>query len=170
MERIPIKSKQLFYLLDNTNKYYVINNESLGADETVTVDAAQQVTPSPDKEEPFPPVKAKEEIKCHIKKMKNDKEAMDEVLLNITTSSHIILGRDKNADIFVNDQSVSRRHAEIFWDNQTQSCMIKDLGSPNGCWTISDKQIPANKNLPLPNHCVFYLANRDNCFTITYVE
>jgi pSer/pThr/pTyr-binding forkhead associated (FHA) protein len=169
MQRILLKSKQLFYLLDKTNNYYVINNESLGADETVSVDSAQQVIATPDTSETLPLVKAKEDIKCYIKKMKNDKEALDDVLFSLTSTSHIILGRDKKADIYINDQMVSRRHAEIFWDNQTQKCMLKDLGSPNGCWTISDKQLPANKNVALPNRCVFYLANRENSFTITYL-
>ncbi|MCH7662878.1 MAG: FHA domain-containing protein [Chloroflexi bacterium] len=43
-----------------------------------------------------------------------------------------ILGRLPNSDIKINDDSASRRHAEINYDQQTNTVTIRDLASTNG--------------------------------------
>lgn len=40
------------------------------------------------------------------------------------------LGRSNSCEVFIPDQRVSRRHAEIRWDGDF--CMLHDLGSANG--------------------------------------
>lgn len=42
------------------------------------------------------------------------------------------IGRDPSCDVFLNDMTVSRRHAVVSWDGSTVS--IEDLGSLNGTW------------------------------------
>ena len=44
-----------------------------------------------------------------------------------------LLGRDeRECDVWVEDPSVSRRHAEVWLEGET--CYIRDLGSANGTW------------------------------------
>jgi predicted component of type VI protein secretion system len=50
----------------------------------------------------------------------------------------LVIGREQNADITVNDPEVSRKHARIFL--QGQNCFIEDLGSTNGT-TINGQRI-----------------------------
>lgn len=44
--------------------------------------------------------------------------------------SSTVIGRDKNADIPIKDELISRQHAAIVFDNGT--FLLKDLGSTNG--------------------------------------
>ncbi len=44
----------------------------------------------------------------------------------------VTLGRTVDADIVLNDSRVSRRHAEIRWDNEAGGYVVEDLGSTNG--------------------------------------
>jgi hypothetical protein len=49
------------------------------------------------------------------------------------THPRVLLGRDENScDLWVHDPSVSRRHAEVFFDRG--NAFIRDLGSSNGTW------------------------------------
>jgi hypothetical protein len=44
--------------------------------------------------------------------------------------SHTIIGRGSDADITVDDTSISRKHVEILWDGKR--AQVNDLGSTNG--------------------------------------
>lgn len=46
------------------------------------------------------------------------------------TRSHTIIGRGSDADITVDDSSISRKHVEILWDGKRGQ--VNDLGSTNG--------------------------------------
>ena len=46
------------------------------------------------------------------------------------TRSHTVIGRGSDADITVDDSSISRRHVEILWDGKRGQ--VNDLGSTNG--------------------------------------
>lgn len=48
-----------------------------------------------------------------------------------------LIGRDPKADIFLNDITVSRRHAKIQLDNKNAT--VKDLGSLNGTYLNSQR-------------------------------
>lgn len=50
------------------------------------------------------------------------------------------VGRDPHCDIFLNDMTVSRRHAEI--EVCEKGCIIRDKGSVNGVW-VNDRMIEA---------------------------
>jgi hypothetical protein len=50
------------------------------------------------------------------------------------TNPRVLLGRDENScELWLHDQSVSRRHAEVYLD-QGGNVFIRDLGSSNGTW------------------------------------
>lgn len=46
------------------------------------------------------------------------------------TGSGLLVGREREADIALNDATVSRRHAEVVWDDR--HWVLRDLGSTNG--------------------------------------
>jgi len=46
------------------------------------------------------------------------------------THSHTVIGRGSDADITVDDSSISRKHVEILWDGKR--AQVNDLGSTNG--------------------------------------
>jgi adenylate cyclase len=50
------------------------------------------------------------------------------------TSGKTVIGRMANCDIVINDNSASRRHAEIFYDSMTELVTINDLKSSNGTY------------------------------------
>ena len=50
----------------------------------------------------------------------------------------LTLGRDPQCDIFLNDMTVSRKHAELTFNED--GCVITDTNSYNGVW-VNDKAI-----------------------------
>ncbi len=51
------------------------------------------------------------------------------------TNSVVTLGRDPSCSVFLNDMTVSRKHATIDFSNIASGfATIKDLGSLNGTW------------------------------------
>jgi hypothetical protein len=58
--------------------------------------------------------------------------------------SATLLGRSPKCDIYIPDQRVSRRHAEIHWDGE--SCTLHDLGSANGT-LLNDRRITTPQTL-----------------------
>ena len=46
------------------------------------------------------------------------------------TKSHTVIGRGSDADITVDDASISRKHVEVLWDGKR--AQVNDLGSTNG--------------------------------------
>jgi len=63
-------------------------------------------------------------------------------IFEITGSA--IIGRSKDSDIEISDKSVSRKHAEIFFEDE--SYYIRDLGSINGI-KIDGRRIMTNTNI-----------------------
>ena len=53
------------------------------------------------------------------------------------TRSHTIIGRGSDADITVDDSSISRKHVEILWDGKR--AQVNDLGSTNGSLLNGEK-------------------------------
>ena len=51
--------------------------------------------------------------------------------------SHTIIGRGTDADITVEDTSISRKHVEILWDGKR--AQVNDLGSTNGSLLNGEK-------------------------------
>lgn len=78
----------------------------------------------------------KEELQLAIKKG---------MVLNILNRQYILLpnkrewmiGRAPDADIFINEKGVSRKHCKLFW--KTGKLMIKDLNSTNGTYVNNIK-------------------------------
>ena len=56
----------------------------------------------------------------------------------VIRENDIILGRDVNSTIFLNDMTVSRKHALIYFEKGCH--IIKDLGSFNGVW-VNNKNV-----------------------------
>ena len=50
------------------------------------------------------------------------------------------VGRDPQCDVFLNDMTVSRNHAEI--EVKPSGCVIRDLNSFNGVW-VNDRTVEA---------------------------
>ena len=48
----------------------------------------------------------------------------------VKTDSSILIGRNEQANIRIDDEFCSRKHALVFWENDT--CYIQDLNSTNG--------------------------------------
>ncbi len=46
--------------------------------------------------------------------------------------SHVVIGRDIRCDVMINDDSVSRRHAEVV--RLAEGYLFRDMGSKNGCF------------------------------------
>ena len=53
------------------------------------------------------------------------------------TRSHTVIGRGTDADITVDDTSISRKHVEILWDGKR--AQVNDLGSTNGSLLNGEK-------------------------------
>lgn len=73
-----------------------------------------------------------------------------------------IVGRDPEVDIFLNDITVSRRHAEI---NITSfKAMIRDLGSLNGTYVngarIDDSEISSGDEIQIGKFKLLYVHKR----------
>ncbi|MDQ7823138.1 MAG: FHA domain-containing protein [Candidatus Eremiobacteraeota bacterium] len=49
----------------------------------------------------------------------------------------VVVGRDVKSDIFLNDDSISRSHAELV--RNQDSCIIRDLGSRNGLFVNNQR-------------------------------
>jgi hypothetical protein len=68
------------------------------------------------------------------------------------TNNRIVIGRDLDCDMTVNDPSVSRHHAELML--QGEQLWVRDLGSSNGTWV--DGAPVGAQPVPLrPNQAVF---------------
>lgn len=66
-----------------------------------------------------------------------------EIEINFTQNKRISVGRSKENDIFINDQSVSKIHASIVLNDEKQ-LMVADTGSTNGTF-INDNRIAYGK-------------------------
>lgn len=58
------------------------------------------------------------------------------------------IGRAAGNDIVLDDRSMSRRHAELYWDGQ--QCVLTDLGSTNGTFLGGQRLVPHQPQLVSP--------------------
>jgi two-component system cell cycle response regulator len=72
------------------------------------------------------------------------------------TQPEMVVGRDAIADIVVNDQSISRRHAKVIQDGGKVS--LSDLGSSNGTF-INDKKLEPGNSIELQKEDMIKLGN-----------
>ena len=49
----------------------------------------------------------------------------------------LTVGRLPDCDLVIDHKSVSKRHAELRWDDKQRKCYVKDLGSTNGTFLNS---------------------------------
>ncbi len=73
------------------------------------------------------------------------------------TQPEMTLGRDASADITINDQSISRKHAKITKDPGGK-IYVTDLGSANGS-LINDKKLAPNEPRPLAKEDMIKLGS-----------
>lgn len=71
----------------------------------------------------------------------------------------IVLGRQPDCDVVLEDPSVSKRHASFRWDAQKKRCILKDLGSSNG--TYVDEAKLGRKEHPLEDTVVLTFGDVD---------
>ena len=72
------------------------------------------------------------------------------------TQSEMTIGRDASADLTVNDQSISRKHAKIVKANGKVA--ITDLGSSNGTF-VNDKKVEKDATVVLAKEDMVKLGN-----------
>lgn len=73
---------------------------------------------------------------CDLKVVRGPSTGLD---INLVPGSSTI-GRDPQCDIFLNDMTVSRRHATLEVDGK--GCVIRDENSFNGVW-VNDRLVDA---------------------------
>lgn len=60
-------------------------------------------------------------------------EDLDVVTLPpLRSTDELQVGRQLDCDLVIDDDSVSKRHAVLRWDEATQVCKLQDFGSTNG--------------------------------------
>jgi hypothetical protein len=74
--------------------------------------------------------------------------------------SHTVVGRGSDADITVDDSSISRKHVEILWDGKR--AQVNDLGSTNGSLLNGHRVSTA----PLPPNSVIDIGRTRIVFTV----
>ena len=70
------------------------------------------------------------------------------------------IGRHPDADIFLDDVTVSRRHVEVL--HSTQGVLIKDLGSLNGTYVggerVDERQLTSGEELQIGRFKLLYVG------------
>lgn len=79
----------------------------------------------------------------------------------VKTDSPILIGRGEKANIKISDKFCSRKHALVFWENNT--CYIQDLNSTNGARVNNNK---IKGKAVLNNHDVINLGATELVVTI----
>ncbi|WP_221033167.1 FHA domain-containing protein [Actomonas aquatica] len=72
------------------------------------------------------------------------------------------IGRFDECDLVLPESEISRRHARIIWDPDTEESWLEDLNSTNGCWLRGQRLA----RFPLHNGDTFRLGYH----TLVYVE
>jgi len=47
-------------------------------------------------------------------------------------SEELVVGRQPDCDLVIDEPSASKRHAALRWDREKDRCIVRDLGSTNG--------------------------------------
>lgn len=102
---------------------------AVSSDETTTV-----LTPVPEAEEELTEI----EPEAHGKRVLVVKKGPNPGVRFPLEQEKIVLGRDPQSDIFLNDITVSRKHAEI--KITASEVMVTDLGSLNGTY-VNDSRV-----------------------------
>jgi hypothetical protein len=55
----------------------------------------------------------------------------------MSEDSELTVGRLPDCDLVLDHKSVSKRHAELRWDEKAKKCTVKDVGSTNGTFLNS---------------------------------
>ncbi|MCW4385829.1 DUF3662 and FHA domain-containing protein [Salinibacterium sp. SYSU T00001] len=76
------------------------------------------------------------------------------------TRSRTVVGRGSDADITVDDSSISRKHVEILWDGK--NAQVNDLGSTNGS-ELNGKKV---SKAPLPTDSVISIGRTRIVFRV----
>jgi pSer/pThr/pTyr-binding forkhead associated (FHA) protein len=71
------------------------------------------------------------------------------ILPILKTEDELIVGRQADCDLVIDDPSVSKQHARLHWDSARSTCTIKDLDSTNG--TLLNGSATVKRELPLRN-------------------
>lgn len=64
------------------------------------------------------------------------------------TQAEMTIGRDMSADIQLNDQSISRKHAKVFRAAESGTVTLTDLGSQNGTY-VNDRRVAPGEPVKL---------------------
>ena len=83
----------------------------------------------------------------------------------LAESEELVVGRQPDCDVVIDEPSASKRHAALRWDRGTGRCIVRDLGSTNG--TFVNGTMKVRGEMPLrdgdvvgfgENHYWFLLA------------
>ena len=77
--------------------------------------------------------------------------------LNQTTN---IIGRDTDSTIVLNHPSISKKHAKIEYDTQTNDAFLIDLNSAHGTF-INDMKLTPNQSIKLKSGDILYFGQSD---------
>ena len=84
-------------------------------------------------------------------------------------SGSIIIGRDPAVSQIVfpkNETEISKSHCRISYSLAKHACLLQDLGSTNGTFLISGKQVAASSRVELQDGDQFYLSNPSYLFEV----
>jgi hypothetical protein len=59
----------------------------------------------------------------------------------------LLVGRQPDMDLLLDDPSVSKRHAVLRWDAASRRCSIEDLGSTNGTYLNAETRLKRETTL-----------------------
>ncbi len=99
----------------------------------------------------------RDEIVGYLKDLKENK-----IISLIRAEDIFTIGRDAHSNHPIDDTVISGRHCRIGYNASNKSFWIEDLDSSNGVWLNKNKQLDTNKQQPLKDGQVFYLANEDH--------
>jgi len=84
----------------------------------------------------------------------------------INNQQSLVLGRNSNCNVCIDDDVVSGEHLELGYDQEKQQFWIKDLDSTNGSWFGHGQELAAQRNTPVQSGQLFYLANQNHPLVI----
>lgn len=83
----------------------------------------------------------------------------------VRSRDELVVGRQPDCDLVIDEASVSKRHALLTWDADKRSCTVKDLGSTNG--TRVDDERLGRKEHRLEEMAVLSFGDVDYWFMMT---
>lgn len=92
-------------------------------------------------------------------------ELMVATLPPVRTHDELVVGRQPDCDLVIDEASVSKRHAVLKWNAETKACSVKDLGSTNG--TFVDEVALGRREHRLEEMAVLSFGDVDYWFMMT---